>query len=103
MSLTRHPEERALARVSKGDDHQRGRASFEARFARTFGISASALIPEMTEIGRVHCIERVWHDVPLPKSRHWPRADLGLGLRCSEERSECSQLCGLCWLHSGAI
>ena len=27
----RHPEERALARVSKGDGHRRGRSSFEAR------------------------------------------------------------------------
>ncbi len=33
----RHPEERALARVSKGGGHQRGCSSFEARFARTSG------------------------------------------------------------------
>jgi NADPH:quinone reductase len=46
--VIRHPEERGT-RVSKGDGHQPGRSSFEARFARAFGISANALIPEMTE------------------------------------------------------
>jgi hypothetical protein len=28
-----------------------GRSSFEARFARAFGISANALVPEMAETG----------------------------------------------------